>query len=191
MAGNSGVPSPRQPGRASSSSARAAVPSGPGQQPARRDAPAQSRAPPRPRALGTRGRGRACPPPRAGCPPKRGGLEEPGLGASFFGVAGAERCCAVLRLLHGHAGSRCKPCGLSPCLVPSPKCPAGGTRIDVVVPLPLSSLCCPDVRHLRNTAGLLMRSQWELMPDRSTALLGLWVRGSALRCEGRDGQSCG
>lgn len=85
MAGNSGVPSPRQPGRASSSSARAAVPSGPGRQPARRDAPAQSRAPPRPRALGTRGRGRACPPPRAGCPPKRGGLEEPGLGASFLG----------------------------------------------------------------------------------------------------------
>lgn len=78
-------------------------------------------------SLGTghRGMGVGSSPPCSGCPPKWGGLEAPGcLG---FGVAVVLCYACSVAVLAADAN-----------LVPSLKCPTGGTRIDVVVPQPLS-----------------------------------------------------
>lgn len=118
MAGNSGMLAPWQPGTASKCQAAPA-----GSQ--HRGTPPRTALPLLIPGHWAQGHGGGLVPPLCRVPSEMGWAGGTWLPRFWGGRR------AVLRLLHGRAGSRCKP-------RPLPKMPHGGTRIDVVVPQPLS-----------------------------------------------------
>lgn len=122
MAGNSGVPAPWQPGTASKCQAAPA-----GSQ--HRGTPPRTALPLLIPGHWAQGHGGGLVPPLFRVPSEMGWAGGTWLGCLGFGVAVVLCYACSVAVLAADAN-----------LVPSPKCPTGGTRIDVVVPQPLSPI---------------------------------------------------